>query len=73
MNAELTQVAKLLDDDRLFVPFQERFHTGIGRTTTAVSTYLRMMYLKQRYQLGYEVLAKKVKDSFVWRRFCHLS
>jgi len=31
------------------------------------------MYLKHRYQLGYEVLAKEVKDSFAWRRFCHLS
>jgi len=73
MNEELTQVDKLLDDERFFAPFQEKFHTCIGRPTTAVSTYLRMMYLKHRYQLGYEVLAKEVKDSFAWRRFCHLS
>ena len=32
-----------------------------------------MMYLKYRYQLGYEVLVKEVKDSFAWRRFCHLA
>lgn len=44
----------------------------MGRPTTAVATYLRMMYLKQRYQLGYEVLVKEVSDSFAWRRFCHL-
>jgi IS5 family transposase len=73
MNEELTQVDKLLDDERFFAPFRDRFHTRIGRPTTAVSTYLRMMYLKHRYQLGYEVLAKEVKDSFAWRRFCHLS
>jgi len=73
MNEELTQVDKLLDDERFFAPFREKFHTCIGRPTTAVSTYLRMMYLKHRYQLGYEVLAKEVKDSFAWRRFCHLS
>jgi IS5 family transposase len=30
------------------------------------------MYLKHRYQLGYEVLVKEVSDSLAWRRFCHL-
>jgi IS5 family transposase len=73
MNEELTQVDKLLDDDRFFAPFRERFGTRIGRPTTAVATYLRMMYLKSRYQLGYEALVREVKDSFAWRRFCHLS
>ena len=73
MNEELTQVDKLLDDERFFTPFRERFSTSTGRPTTAVSTYLRMVYLKHRYQLGYEVLVKEVKDSFAWRRFCHLS
>ena len=52
MNEELTRVDKLLDDDRFFAPFRERFGTCIGRPTTAVATYLRMMYLKRRYQLG---------------------
>ena len=73
MNEELTQVDKLLDDERFLAPFREKFSTRIGRPTTAVATYLRMMYLKHRYQLGYEVLVKEVKDSFAWRRFCHLS
>jgi IS5 family transposase len=73
MNEELTQVDKLLKDERFLVTFQQKFGTGKGRPTTAVATYLRMMYLKHRYQLGYEVLVKEVKDSFAWRRFCHLS
>jgi IS5 family transposase len=73
MNEELTRVDKLLADERFLTPFREKFSTGIGRPTTAVATYLRMMYLKYRYQLGYEVLVKEVKDSFAWRRFCHLS
>ena len=73
MNEELTRVDKLLDDDRFFAPFRERFGTCIGRPTTAVATYLRMMYLKRRYQLGYEMLVKEVKDSIMWRRLCHLS
>ena len=73
MNEELTRVDKLLDDERFFAPFRERFGTRMGRPTTAVATYLRMMYLKRRYQMGYEVLVKEVSDSIVWRRFCHLT
>ena len=73
INEELTQVDKLLSDERLLTPFQQKFGTSMGRPTTAVATYLRVMYLKYRYQLGYEVLVKEVKDSFAWRRFCHLS
>lgn len=73
MNEELTQVDKLLDDERFLIPFQKKFDSKIGRPTTAVATYLRMMYLKYRYQMGYEVLVKEVSDSFAWRRFCHLS
>jgi IS5 family transposase len=73
MNEELTGVDKLLDDERFFAPFRERFATRLGRPTTAVSTYLRLMYLKHRYQLGYEVLVKEVSDSLAWRRFCHLA
>jgi hypothetical protein len=72
MNEELTQVDKLLDDECFFAPFLERFGTRIGRPTIAVSTYLRLMYLKHRYQLGYEVLVKEVSDSLARRRFCHL-
>jgi len=73
MNEELTKVDKLLDDERFLAPFRERFGTRMGRPTTAVSTYLRMMYIKYRYQLGYEVLVKEVSDSLAWRRFCHLT
>ena len=73
MSEELTQVDKLLDDERFFTPFRERFHTRVGRPTIPVSTYLKMIYLKYRYQMEYEMLVKEVKDSFRWRRFCHLS
>jgi len=73
LNEELTGVDQLLDDERFLAPFQKKFDMKIGRPTTAVTTYLRMMYLKYRYQMGYEVLVKEVSDSFAWRRFCHLS
>jgi IS5 family transposase len=72
MNEELTRVDKLLEDERFFAPFRERFNTRMGRPSIAVATYLRMMYLKHRYELGYEVLVKEVSDSIAWRRFCHL-
>jgi IS5 family transposase len=73
MNEELTKVDKLLDDDCFFTPFEEKFGTKMGRPSTAVATYLRLMYLKHRYGLGYEVLVKEVSDSLAWRKFCHLS
>ena len=73
MNEELTRVDKLLNDECFLAPFRERFSTCMGRPTTAVATYLRLMYLKHRYGLGYEVLVKEVSDSLAWRRFCHLT
>ena len=73
MSEELAKVDRILDDERLFAPFKARFDTTKGRPTIPVATYLRMMYLKRRYKLGYETLVKEVHDSFTWRRFCRLS
>jgi IS5 family transposase len=73
MSEELVKIDRLLDDERFFAPFRKRFYTRVGRPTVPVATYLRMMYLKRRYKLGYETLVKEVKDSFTWRCFCHLS
>ena len=73
MSEELTKVDRLLDDERFFAPFRKRFYTRVGRPTIPIATYLRMMYLKYRYKLGYQTLVKEVKDSFTWRHFCHLS
>jgi IS5 family transposase len=73
MSEELAEVDRILDDERFFAPFRERFYTRVGRPTIPVATYLRIMYLKRRYKLGYETLVKEVKDSFTWRCFCRLS
>jgi IS5 family transposase len=73
MNEELNKIDRILGDERFFAPFREKFYVRVGRPTTPVATYLRMMYLKRRYKLGYETLVKEVRDSFMWRRFCHLS
>ena len=34
--------------------------------------YLRLMFLKFRYRLGYESLCREVSDSITWRRFCRI-
>ncbi len=68
MNEELTGLDELLNDDRFLAPFREKFSTRIDRPTTTVVTYLRMMYLKRRYQPEYEVLVKEVKDIFTSSR-----
>jgi transposase, IS5 family len=73
LSAELTAVDACLADDRFFEPYRQRFHTLIGRPTVPVETYLRLMYLKHRYRLGYEMLVREVTDRLHWRRFCHLA
>ena len=37
-----------------------------------METYLRMMFLKFRYRLGFESLCREVSDSITWRRFCRI-
>jgi len=37
-----------------------------------METYLRMLFLKFRYRLGYESLCREVSDSITWRRFCRI-
>ena len=37
-----------------------------------METYLRLMFLKVRYRLGYESLCAEVADSIAWRLFCRI-
>ena len=71
--AELTRVDALLDDPRFFAPFTRHFDPGFGRPSIPVETYLRLMFLKFRYRLGYESLCAEVADSIAWRRFCRIA
>src|SRR5881396_3155448 len=71
--AELARVDAILDDDRFMAPFRSRLTATIGRPTIPIETYLRLMYLKHRYGLGYETLCREVADSFTWRRFCRIA
>jgi IS5 family transposase len=69
---ELARVDLLLDDPVFFGPFEPFFDPRIGRPSTPMETYLRLMFLKFRYRLGYESLCREVSDSITWRRFCRI-
>jgi IS5 family transposase len=71
LSEELKFADEALKDPRLLAPFRED-EAETGRPTTAIATYLRMMYLKYRCQMSYEVTVKEVADSLKWRKFCHL-
>jgi transposase, IS5 family len=70
--AELVAVDAYLDDERFLAPFRDLFDRRLGRPSVPVDTLLRLLYLKHRYQLGYESLCREVSDSIGWRRFCRI-
>jgi IS5 family transposase len=70
--AELGRVDGLLDDPVFFAPFAPFFDPRMGRPSTPMETYLRLMFLKFRYRLGYESLCREVSDSITWRLFCRI-
>jgi IS5 family transposase len=69
---ELARIDALLDDPAFFAPFAPYFHPVIGRPSTPAECYLRLMFLKFRYRLGFESLCAEVADSISWRRFCRI-
>ena len=69
---ELARVDVLLDDAVFFAPFTPFFDLRIGRPSTPMETYLRLMFLKFRYRLGFESLCREVSDSITWRQFCRI-
>jgi IS5 family transposase len=70
--AELEAIDAYLDDQRFIAPFRALFDRRLGRPSVPVDTLLRLLYLKHRYQLGYESLCREVSDSIGWRRFCRI-
>lgn len=69
---ELGRVDALLDDPVFFAPFAPYFDARIGRPSIPMETYLRLMFLKFRYRLGFESLCREVGDSISWQRFCRI-
>jgi len=70
--AELAGVDRLLDDPVFIEPFRPHFDPTHGRPSVPLDTYLRLMFLKFRYRLGYELLCREVADSITWQRFCRI-
>ena len=70
--AELTMVDRLLDDPVFILPFRAHFDPKYGRPSIPIDTYLRLLFLKHRYGLGYELLCREVADSISWQRFCRI-
>jgi IS5 family transposase len=71
LSEELKFADTAMNDPRVLAPFLKD-DPETGRPSTAIATYLRMMYLKHRYQMSYEVTHREVADSLKWRKFCHL-
>jgi len=72
MPAELEAVDRLLDDPSFFEPYVAHFHAVLGRPSLPIETYLRLMFLKYRYRLGFEPMCREVADSISWQRFCRI-
>jgi transposase, IS5 family len=70
--AELVRIDAYLDDERFIAPWRALFDRRLGRPSVPIDTLLRLLYLKHRYQLGYESLCREVADSISWRRFCRI-
>jgi IS5 family transposase len=72
LSEELARLDALLDDPAFFAPFVPFFDPRVGRPSTPMEVYLRLMFLKFRYRLGYDALCREVSDSITWRRFCRI-
>lgn len=76
---DLARLDELLADPALLAPIEAhwrgeakqrgRSSAGHGRPTIPMSTYVRLMVVKQRTGWGYETLVKEVSDSLHLRRF----
>ena len=58
LSEELEFADQALNDPRILEVFEKKAKTT-GRPTIAIATYLRMMYLKRRYEMSYEATDRK--------------
>ena len=78
MSPELTAIDNVLDDDGLFCMIRDdlaqRYPKTLtaGRKSTPVEVILRMLAVKQLYDLSYEQTEQQVADSLVLRQFCRV-
>jgi len=78
MSPELTAIDCVLDDDELFCMIRDdlaqRYPNTLtaGRKSTPVEVILRMLAVKQLYDMSYEETEQQVADSLVLRQFCRV-
>jgi IS5 family transposase len=53
----------------VFEPYRAHFHATLGRPSVPIETYLRLMFLKYRYRLGFAPLCREAAASISWQRF----
>ncbi len=72
---DLAALDRLLADPRLLGPIEQAWECaarGHGRPTIPMTSFVRLMVIKQRTGWGYETLVREVSDSLHLRRFCLL-
>jgi IS5 family transposase len=70
---DLARLDRVLADPELLRPIAESWPASgreSGRPTIAMSSFVRLMVVKQRTGWGYETLIREVSDSLHLRRFC---
>lgn len=73
---DLARLDRVLYDPALLEPIAagwEQTARGHGRPSISMSTFVRLMVVKQRTGWGYETLVREVSDSLHLRRFCQVA
>ena len=70
---DLARLDRVLSDDMLLFPIAQAWQDSArerGRPSIAMTSFVRLMVIKQRTGWGYETLVREVSDSLHLRRFC---
>jgi transposase, IS5 family len=70
---DLARLDRVLSDSLLLFPIAQAWERSAlerGRPSIAMSSFVRLMVVKQRTGWGYETLVREVSDSLHLRRFC---
>ncbi len=70
---DLAGLDRVLSDPMLLFPIAQAWEQAArerGRPSIAMSSFVRLMVIKQRTGWGYETLVREVSDSLHLRRFC---
>jgi len=72
MPTELTAADRLLDEPMFFDPFRPFLGPAFGRSSIPTETYLRLMFLQDRYRYSSKTRCAEGSDSLGWLRFSRI-